>query len=131
MRLLIADDNIPFRTSLASILSNIKGIDVVGVAGDVPETIKEFKMNRPDTIILDLHMPGGNGFDVLHTVKSSKPSPIVIMLTVGPKKYYQSLSYLAGADYFFEKSSDLEKMILLLEKSVKHTTSNSLKTGQS
>lgn len=121
MKLFIADDNIAFRTSLSSVLSNIKGINVVGVAGDVPETIKSVSQTRPDIVILDLHMPGGSGFDVLHTIKSSKPNPTVIMLTVGPKSEYQTLSFLAGADYFFEKSSDLGKMIHMLENFVKNS----------
>jgi DNA-binding NarL/FixJ family response regulator len=128
MRLFIADDNIPFRTRLASIISNIEGIDVVGVAGDVPETIKAIKQTQLDTIILDFHMPGGNGFDVLRAVKSSRPSPTVIMLTVGPRSEYQALSFLYGADYFFEKSSDLRKMMQLLENSVKEPKIHTSKT---
>ena len=119
LRLFIADDNVAFRKRLASIISNIEGIDVVGVAGDVRETIKALKEIPVDTIILDLHMPGGSGFDVLHAIKSTKPNPKVIVLTVGPKSAYQMLSYLSGADYFFEKSSDLKKMMHLLENTAK------------
>lgn len=115
MRLFIADDNIPFRTRLASIFSEVDGIKVVGVAGDVPKAIEEIKRLRPDTIILDIHMPGGNGLDVLQVAKSFSPAPTVIMLTVGPKSQYETASYMIGADYFFEKSSDLRNMARLLK----------------
>lgn len=124
MTLLIADDDIAFRMRLASIISNIDGIDVVGTAGNALDTISAAKKTRPDVIILDLHMPGGSGFEVLHAIKSSKPCPTVVMLTVSSKSEYQTMSYLAGADYFFEKSSELMKMIRMFENSVKEPITN-------
>jgi DNA-binding NarL/FixJ family response regulator len=119
MRLFIADDNVAFRTHLVSHLLNTEGIEIVGEAGNVPEAIAAIRQTKPDVVILDLHMPGGNGFDVLQVVKSSKPNPIVILLTVGSRSEYQTTSYLAGADYFFEKSSDLRKMARMLKRSAK------------
>ena len=115
MRLFIADDHIPFRTRLASIFSDVDGIKVVGVAGDVPGAIEGIRKLKPDTIILDIHMPGGNGLDVLQVAKSATPAPTVIMLTVGPRNEYEAASYLIGADYFFEKSSDLRNMARLIK----------------
>ena len=119
MKLFIADDNVAFRTHLASHLLNTEGIELVGEAGDVPESIAAITKTKPDVVILDLHMPGGHGFHVVQTVKTFHPSPIVIILTVGPRSEYQTLSYLAGADYFFEKSSDLRKMTRLMERIAK------------
>ncbi len=128
MKLFIADDNVPFRTRLASILAEIEGIEVVGVAADVPGAISAIEKTKPDTVILDIHMPGGDGFDVLHKIKSSRPSPLVIMLTVGPRSTYESVSFLTGADYFFEKTSDLRKMGRLLKAFAKKRKTMSFKT---
>jgi two-component system response regulator DevR len=122
VRLFIADDNIPFRTRLASMFSSMDGICVVGESGDVPGAIEGIKRLEPDTIILDIHMPGGNGLDVLQVAKAFNPAPLVIMLTVGPKSEYETVSYLMGADYFFEKSSDLRTMTKLLERSARKST---------
>ncbi len=116
MRILIADDNAQFRRSLASILGGMEGIEIAGEAGDVPETLEAIRRTRPDTVILDIHMPGGNGFEVLSAVKAGRPSPMVIMLTVGSRSEYQTESFLLGADYFFEKSSDLRRMALMLKR---------------
>jgi DNA-binding NarL/FixJ family response regulator len=119
MRILIADDNVPFRTRLASLLAGIGGIEVVGQAEDVPGAIETFERTKPDTVILDIHMPGGNGLDVAQAVKASSRKTRVIMLTVGPRSEYQTISYLSGADYFFEKSSDLRKMAKMLSSIAK------------
>jgi DNA-binding NarL/FixJ family response regulator len=119
MKILIADDNVQFRRRLASILVGLGGIEIIGEAGDVPETLEAIQQTKPDAVILDIHMPGGNGLDVLGVVKETKPAPTVIMLTVGPRSEYQTESFLLGADYFFEKSSELRKMALMLKRMAK------------
>jgi two-component system, NarL family, response regulator DevR len=119
MRVFIADDNVPFRSRLASILGGIQGIEIVGEAGDVQETVKAIRHKNADVLILDIHMPGGSGLDVLAAAKAARRAPIVIMLTVGPRSEYQTESYLLGADYFFEKSSELRRMGNLLKRIAK------------
>jgi DNA-binding NarL/FixJ family response regulator len=114
MKLFIADDSTEFRERLASILSHIDGVDIVGQAGDVPEAIEAIEGSKPDTVILDIQMPGGSGLDVLKVLKSSTPSPVVMMLTVGPSSEYKDRCFAMGADYFFEKSSELRSMAQLL-----------------
>ena len=114
MKLFIADDNVGFRTRLAAVLGGIQGIEVCGVSGDVAGTIEGIRKAEPDTLILDIRMPGGSGLDVLSAVKKVKRAPLVIMLTIGPRSEYQAVCLANGADYFFEKSSDLQKMVSLL-----------------
>ncbi len=119
MRLLIADDNEQFRNRLALILGGIAGVEIVGTTGDVPETMIALRRLKPDVLLLDIQMPGGTGFDVLPVAKEARPAPVVMMLTVGSKSEYQTQSYLLGADYFFEKSSELRKMGDLLKRMAK------------
>jgi DNA-binding NarL/FixJ family response regulator len=113
---------VPFRTRLGSILGGIAGIEIVGETGDVPDTLKAIAKSGADTVILDIHMPGGTGLDVLRVVKESRPAPTVIMLTVGPRSEYQTKSFLTGADYFFEKTSELAKMVIMLKHMAKKGT---------
>ncbi len=122
MKLFIADDNVEFRNRLSAILGDIAGIDVIGTAGNVKGAIKAIRRVKPDTVILDFRMPGGNGLDVLAAVKQSNPAPTVIMLTIGTRSEYQSICFAAGADYFFEKSSDLQKMVSMLTKLAARST---------
>jgi DNA-binding NarL/FixJ family response regulator len=116
MTILIADDNVKFRSRLASILGAFDGITIVGETGDVAATLEALQVTKPDILILDIHMPGGNGLDVLAVAKATKPAPIVIMLTVGPRDEYQTESFMFGADYFFEKSSELRTMAEMLKR---------------
>ena len=116
MRLFIVDDNIEFRERLALILSNLKGIDVVGQAGDVPEAISSIVVSEPDGVLVDIHTPGGNGADVLCAIKAMSPPPIVIMLTAGRKRAHEKKSFARNVDYYFEKSRELQEMISVLKK---------------
>jgi DNA-binding NarL/FixJ family response regulator len=125
MKLFLADDNIAFRNRLASILSGIDGVEIVGSAEDVSGAIAAIEQMTPDAVILDLHMPGGSGFDVLPVIKSAVPPPTVIVLTVGPRNAYQSTSYAMGADYFFDKASDLQKMVRAIRTMAKISAARS------
>ncbi len=116
MTLFIADDNTKFRRRLTSIVSAIEEIDVVGQAGNVHNAIAAIARTRPDVVILDIQMPGGSGLDVLQEVKDSKSASVVMMLTVCSAKEYKAKCIALGADYFFEKSSDLAKMLTTLGK---------------
>jgi DNA-binding NarL/FixJ family response regulator len=122
MKILIADDNVEFRRKLATILVGLGGIEIIKETGNVPETLEAIQQSKPDTVILDIHMPGGNGLDVLGQVKATRPAPMVIMLTIGPRSEYQTESFLLGADYFFEKSSELRKMSVMLKRMAKKAT---------
>ncbi len=116
MTLFIADDNVKFRKQLAELLGSFPGIEVVGGAGDVPRAIEGIRKLKPDAAILDLHMPGGNGLDVLSAVRRMPSPPLVVVLTVATRGEYGARCAAAGADYFFEKSSELQKMTALLRK---------------
>ena len=118
MKLFIADDNVRYRQRLVSILSQLDGITIAGEAGDVAEAIDSIKKTRPDVMMLDIHMPGGSGLDVLQAAKTIEPAPVIIMLTVGPGSEYRNKCLAMGADYFFEKSSGLKKITLILMKMV-------------
>lgn len=116
MTLLIADDNNKFRRRLASIITSLDDVEVIGQAADVPHAIGEIERTKPDAVILDIHMRGGSGLDVLQAAKLATPSPVIMMLTVSPASEYKEKCIAMGVDYFFEKSNDLTKMMSTLTK---------------
>jgi DNA-binding response OmpR family regulator len=65
---------------------------------------------KPDVAILDICLAKGSGIQVLETVKSNGPSPVVIMLTAFPYPQYRTKCLEAGADYFFDKLTEFEQV---------------------
>lgn len=115
MRMFIAEDSELLRYRLVQILSEIKGIEIVGEARFVREAINEIKRLNPDVVILDIKMPDGNGIDVLTAIKRDKISSKVIVFTNYPYLQYRKKCLDAGAEYFFYKATELEKLIDVLK----------------
>ena len=115
MRILIADDSSVVRERLVALLSELKDIEVVGQAEDAPAALDSIQALRPDVVILDIQMPGGNGIDVLQNIKQVQRPPVVIMLTNYPYPAYRKKCVEAGADFFLDKTMDFERVIEVLK----------------
>lgn len=116
MKVFIADDSAPVRERLKTMLSELQGVEVAGQAGDAVEATKSILELKPDVVILDIRMPGGGGIDTLRNIKRVTPAPRVIMLTNYPYPQYRKRCMDAGADFFFDKSSEFHKVIEVLKQ---------------
>lgn len=111
----IVDDSEVLRSRLVQMLSEIKGIEIVGEAGFVLDAVREIKKLNPDIAILDMKMADGNGIDILTAIKKDKMTTRVIIFTNYPYLQYRKRCLDAGADFFFYKATELGKLIDLLK----------------
>ncbi len=111
--MVIADDSPIIRERLVTLIDDLGRFEVVGVAKTGAEAIGGVAELMPAVLILDMTMPGGNGYDVLQAVKQQPSAPLIIVLTNHPA--YRQRSLDAGADYFFDKSTEFDRLLLLLE----------------
>jgi CheY-like chemotaxis protein len=91
-------------------VSELEGTAIAGAAGEPWEAIKAIRRLRPDSVILDIRMPGMSGIQVLKKIKQDLRAPVVIMLTNYPFGQYRRECAEAGADYFLNKSTEFEKI---------------------
>jgi DNA-binding NarL/FixJ family response regulator len=115
IKVFIADDSAAVVERLITMLSELPQVEIIGHAQDAREAIKAIRHLNPDVVILDIRMPGGNGIDVLKHIKSNKPAPVVIMLTNYPYPQYRKKCMALGANFFFDKSTEFEKVIEVFE----------------
>lgn len=106
----IVDDSQALRDRLVSMLSEVEGIEVVGQAGNAAEAISGIRRLRPRAVVLDIQMPGGSGIEVLRTIKREAPPTVVVMLTNHTLAQYREKCMELGADYFLDKTRDLDKL---------------------
>lgn len=106
----IVDDSKVLRDRLVSMLSEVEGIEVVGQAGNAAEAISGIRRLRPRAVVLDIQMPGGSGIEVLRTIKREAPPTVVVMLTNHTLAQYREKCMELGADYFLDKTRDLDKL---------------------
>lgn len=119
MRLFIADDSKILRERLVEILSEIEDVEIIGQEGDTAKVIEAIQELKPDLVILDIRMPGGNGIMVLEKLKKMENPPIVVMFTNYPYLQYRKRCFDSGADYFFYKATEFEKLVEVIKESAK------------
>ena len=113
-RIYIADDSEEVRRRLIDLVSSLPQVELVGQTGDARAAIADIQRLQPDVAILDLRLVNGNGIEVLEIVKLLKVPPMVIMLTAFPNQQYRRRCITAGADYFFDKTSEFERIVDVL-----------------
>ena len=114
MKVFIADDSRIMRERIASALSDNNELEVVGQAENSTQAIEFIPQLKPDAVILDFRMPDGSGIDVLRSIKKESQPPVVMMLTQHSYPEIRKRCLDAGADYFFDKSTEIEKLLDLM-----------------
>ena len=114
LRVFIADDSDLVRERLATLISELEAVELVGQAEDAHEALEAIQRLEPDVAILDIRMPGGNGIQVLEAVKVSGSALVIIMLTAFPYPQYRKKCLEAGAEYFFDKTTEFEQVAKVL-----------------
>jgi two-component system LytT family response regulator len=77
MRTLIVDDEPPARERLKRLLDDIEGVALIGEAEDGAQAVELIERERPDLVLLDIQMPGLDGFGVVEALDD--PPPLVFV----------------------------------------------------
>ena len=130
MRVFIVDDSAIVRDRLATMFAELTDdIELIGHAQDSREATEAIRSLKPDAVILDIRMPGGSGIEVLQEIKKETPAPIVMMLTNFPYSQYRKRCMEAGADFFFDKSTDFDRVPQVFQKLVQEPRFRRSETG--
>ena len=108
---LIVDDVPAVRESLQWLLDDQKDLIVAGVAADGPEAIERVRELSPQVVILDIELPGLNGYAVTRQLKTLAEPPIVIFLSVHADPAARQQAKEAGSDGFVAKSDGWPALI--------------------
>jgi DNA-binding NarL/FixJ family response regulator len=116
MQVLIVDDSALVRRRLAEMLGHVAHVTVAGEAGSVAEALEKIRLLHPDVVVLDLHLPDGDGVAVLESVKRAVPAPVVIMLSNYSDDFYRTWCEAAGADFFLDKAKQFDELPGILSR---------------
>ncbi len=119
MKLLIVDDSRLARKELADMLADIPNTTLIAEAVDVNSAIAAINTHKPDLVLLDIHLPDGDGFDVL---ERSDFTPQVIFTTAYEQHALRAFEFNA-LDYLLKPVTH-ERLAAALQKSIsKHNNS--------
>ena len=80
LRVVVVDDHAMFRTGVKAEIG--RSLAVVGEAEDVESAVRVVLATRPDVVLLDVHLPGGGGVEVLRRVHEREPDQRFLALSV-------------------------------------------------
>jgi DNA-binding NarL/FixJ family response regulator len=130
VKVFIVDDSEIVIERLKTMLSEVKEIEVIGKANNPFDAINGIRTLHPDAVILDLQMPGGSGIGVLLSIKRNSSAPVVLVLTNYPYPQYRKKCMEAGADFFFDKSTEFERVPEVLKQLFQNSALRARKIDQ-
>lgn len=116
LRLLVVDDHPLFRRGLTALLATQARLQVVGEAGDAGEALRRAAELQPDVILLDHHLPGVSGVDVLEGLRQAAPQARVLMLTVSENADTLTRALQRGAHGYLLKTVDSDGLVAAIER---------------
>jgi DNA-binding NarL/FixJ family response regulator len=108
---LLVEDHFLARIALRSVLAGHPQICVVGEAGDGEQGLAMYRALRPDVMLLDLRLPGTNGFEVLTRVRREFADARVVVLSnyQGSEDVYRAVR--SGAAGYLTKDASGQELI--------------------
>jgi DNA-binding NarL/FixJ family response regulator len=110
-RVLLADDHTLVRAGVRRILEAEPGLEVVDEVADGDAALAALREKGADVLVLDLTMPGRDGFQVLAEAKRRHPALKVLVLTMHASPEYVARATREGADGYLLKDSAVQDLV--------------------
>lgn len=107
----IAEDSPGIRELLLTHLQQVPGVKVTAASPTAAEALEHLRQAPPAVLVLDLQLQTGSALDILKNLPPDPLRPRVIILTnhAGPET--RAACEAAGADFFFDKSSEFARFL--------------------
>jgi DNA-binding NarL/FixJ family response regulator len=104
VRVLIVDDQEPFRRAITAVVAETDGFAVVATAGSGEDSLVAVLRLRPDLVLMDVNLPGIDGIEATRRITGEAGAPVVVLLsTYDPDEFDATGSgaaaYLAKAAF--------------------------------
>ena len=116
--LLVADDHQVVRLGLRNVLEG-SGIEVVAEATTGDEVLRKVEAQKPDAVLLDVRMPGGDGLHVLGRLKLDYPELPVILFSTYDNPTYVARAVALGASGYVLKSEPRDRLIESIQMAIR------------
>ena len=103
-RVFVVDDHALVRSGVRSELAATGTVEVVGEAADVDGAVAGIPAADPDVVLLDVHLPGGGGVEVIRRVSGARPGTRFLALSVSDAPEDVIAVIRAGARGYLTKS---------------------------
>jgi DNA-binding NarL/FixJ family response regulator len=106
IRVLIADDHVLFAEAVNLLLATDPRVEFVGHAPDGVTAVELALDAAPDVVLMDIHMPNGDGFEATKRLLKELPQVAVVMLTSSSSPDDVARARAVGASAYVTKDAD-------------------------
>lgn len=104
VRVLIVDDQEPFRAVARMVVELTDGFEVVGEAETGEDSVVMARGLKPDLVLMDVNLPGVNGLEATKQILTEARPPVVLVLSTYEADEYAPRAADAGAAAYIPKS---------------------------
>jgi DNA-binding NarL/FixJ family response regulator len=115
-RVILADDHVLFRQGIKRLLGDLKGVEVIGEAGDGIELLSLLRKQQPQMVILDISMPRLRGLEAAKEIKTSFPQIKILILSMHKNTEYFYNAISSGAEGYLLKEDADRELYTAIEK---------------
>jgi DNA-binding NarL/FixJ family response regulator len=105
---LIVDDSILIIERMIPLLEEIENISFVVHAANYKEGLEVLSRLTPDMVLLDINLPDKSGIELLRVIQERHLDIAVLMISNNADQYYRDICKKLGAQYFLDKSTDID-----------------------
>ena len=111
IRILIVDDHLLVRVGTARLLADIDGLQVIGQADSGEQAIEKVADLKPDTVLMDIRMPGIGGLEATRRCLRVDPDLKIIAVTIYGDEPYPTKMLSAGAVGYLTKNAQINEIV--------------------
>jgi DNA-binding NarL/FixJ family response regulator len=116
VRTVVVDDSPMMLKTLSLLLERENDFQLVGTATDGRHAVRRVIELQPDLVLMDLRLPGMNGFDATRRIKARSPAPAVIIVTADDTPECRAAASAAGTDGFVAKQQMFTQLPAAMRK---------------
>ena len=105
VRVLVVDDQLPFRLAMRSVVDETDGFEVVGEADSGEASVAAAGELRPDLVLMDVNLPGIDGLEATRRLRSAPDPPVVVLLSTYDEEAGDQFVAESGAAAYVTKSA--------------------------
>lgn len=113
MKVLLVDDHPLFLEGMRNLLT-ARNVEVIGIARDGLEALRQTRALHPDVVLMDIEMPGCNGLEATRLIKTEMPAVKIVMLTVSADDEHLFDAIKSGAAGYLLKNLEADRFFDLL-----------------
>ena len=103
-RVLIVDDQEPFRLAARTVVELTDGFDVAGEAETGEASVEMARELRPDLVLMDVNLPGIDGLEATRRILAENDGVVVVVVSTYEASEYEPRALEAGAAAYVPKS---------------------------